>query len=106
MTAEQNLVNRVRTALSGQQYEEIENQNGVFFMLNQHVACGVHDEFLVVKVGEERLDEILTHPLARVFEMADPLFTGCVEIVPKGTSRDVDLNGWVKTGLVTARSMS
>jgi hypothetical protein len=54
---------------------------------------------LIVRVGAERYEEILTHPQAKPFDMTGKPMTGWVEILPAGCSRDNDLAGWVRAGL-------
>ena len=102
MTVNMELLQRVKETLSGQKIVEKEMLGGVFFLLDQEIACGVWGDYLVVNVGEDRMEEILTHPLARVFEAEGGHSLGCVQIVPTGTARAVDLAGWVRTGLETA----
>jgi hypothetical protein len=105
MAFNQLLADRVRKILESEDILEKKMFGGVGFLIHGNMACGVHNDNLIVRVGEERYEEILTHPLARPFDMTGKPMTGWVEIIPTGTKRDVDLAGWVRTGLDFARSL-
>lgn len=105
MAYNQTLAERVHTILKDEGVVEKKMFGGVGYLLNGNMACGVHGENLIVRVGEERYEEILTHPLAKPFDLTGKPMTGWVEILPTGTSRDVDLAGWVRTGIAYARSL-
>jgi hypothetical protein len=99
------LAEQVRGFLQGENIMEKKMFGGVGFLVNGNMACGVHGDNLIVRVGTERYDEILTHPLVKPFDMTGKPMTGWVEIIPKGTARDVDLKGWVHTGLTYAATL-
>jgi hypothetical protein len=105
MAFDQLLAERVRKLVENEKTIEKKMFGGVGFLINGNMACGVHGENLIVRVGKERYDEILTHPLARPFDMTGKPMTGWVEIIPTGTKRDVDLGGWVRTGMEYARTL-
>lgn len=99
MAVDNNLLNRVKTILSNEPYIEIEEYGGSIFQIGNHLICGVKDENFMVQIGEDRLDEFLTHPLAKPLEVDGTSIKGWVEIIPTGTRRDVDLAGWLNSGL-------
>lgn len=105
MSFDETLAQRVRTLLASEGVEEKKMFGGVGFLLNGNMACGVHADNLIVRVGEERYEEILTHPLARPFDMTGKPMTGWVQIIPTGTKRDVDLAGWVRTGMEFVKTL-
>jgi len=99
MPENQELVQRIKSILSDRTIGEQSVYGGLGFTLDGRLFCGVRNDQLFLHVGEERVEEILTHPLARPFEVDGKALPGWVEIIPIGIKRDVDLSGWVKTGL-------
>ena len=99
------LAQRVRNLLATEDVVEKKMFGGVGFLINGNMACGVNQDNLVVRVGAERHEEILTHPLARPFDMTGKPMPGWVQIIPTGTKRDVDLAGWVRTGMDFAKTL-
>lgn len=104
MAFDQQLTERIRKILVNEKVTEKENPVSISFITNGNVACGVYEEYLIVQVGEDRYEEILTHPLSRPLDINGKPTPGWVGIIPSGTKRDIDLAGWVKTGLEFAQS--
>ena len=99
MNQNEELVNRVRTILAAEKVAEKPLYDGLGFSVKDRFFCGVRGDQLFVYIGQDRYDEILTHPLARPLEDAGKTVPGWVEIIPIGIKRDVDLAGWIRTGL-------
>jgi hypothetical protein len=99
MAVDQLLAERVRTILAPEKPAEQSYPEGIGFTIHGNLACGVYQEYLIVQVGEDRYEEFLTHPLARSMDMLGKPTPGWVGIIPTGTRRDVDLAGWVRSGL-------
>lgn len=106
MALDQILTERVRNILKTENVIEENRFECLCFLADGNLACGIHDDHLMVHVGEDRMDEILTHPLAKPLVVSGKSIPGCIEIIPNGIKRDVDLSGWVRTGLEYARSLS
>lgn len=105
MAFDQLLTTRVRKIVENESVVEEKFLEGIGFATNGNLACGVYEEYLIVQVGVDRYEEILTHPLSRPLDMNGKPTPGWVGIIPTGTKRDVDLAGWVRTGLEFARSL-
>ncbi len=105
MALDQLLTDRVRKIVESENVTEENFPEGVGFAIHGNLACGVYEDYLIVQVGEDRYEEILTHPLARPLDLNGKPTPGWVGIIPTGTKRDVDLTGWVFTGLDYARSL-
>lgn len=105
MSFDQLLTERVRKILAAENVSESVFPNGIGFLSNEILVCGIFDENLILQVGEDRYEEILTHPLARPMDMYGQSTVGWVGIIPTGTKRDVDLAGWIKTGLDFAQTL-
>jgi hypothetical protein len=78
---------------------------GVGFMLQGNMACGVHKEMLIVRVGPERYEAALGRPHTRVFDMTGRPMRGWVMVEPDGVGSDAELTAWVQQGVEFALSL-
>jgi TfoX/Sxy family transcriptional regulator of competence genes len=85
--------------------EEKKMFGGVGFLINGNMACGVHKNDLIVRVGPEGYEEALSRPHARLFDMTGRPMAGWVMVAPSGCASQADLERWVKQGLAFARSL-
>lgn len=69
---------------------------GTGFMLHGNMACGVHGDDLVARVGPERYDEALARPHARPFDMTGRPMKGWVAVAPAGVATEGELRAWVQ----------
>ena len=69
------------------------------------MACGVHGENLIVRVGKDRYQEHLAHPSARPFDLTGTVMTGWVSVIPEGTKDSDKLAEWVHAGLEFALTL-
>jgi len=100
------LAARMRTAIGPlPNLEEKKMFGGVGFILNGNMACGVHKNDMIVRVGPEKYEEALSRPHTRVFDMTGRPMAGWVVIEPAGCASESDLKGWVEQGLAFARSL-
>lgn len=75
---------------------------GVGFLLNGNMACGVHKDDLIVRVGAEAYPQALRRPHTRVFDMTGRAMTGWVVVAPAGCAREAELRAWVEEGIAFA----
>ena len=99
MAYDQVLADRVRKILQSEKIVEQEMFDGVGFLMNNTLVCGVQDEFLILNVGSDRFKEVLTHPQAKPFRPEGKSMPGCVMVKPVSTARDTDLAGWIRSGI-------
>ena len=78
---------------------------GVGYMLEGNMACGVHKESLIVRVGPDRNDEALAKAHTRPFDITGRPMAGWVMVAPEGCQADTDLEAWVKLGVDFALSL-
>ena len=78
---------------------------GVGFLMQGNMACGVHGEDLIVRVGPGCYEEALSRPHTRPFDMTGRPMSGWVMVAPKGCESDRDLSNWVRQGVEYARSL-
>ena len=106
MAYDELLVSRIR-ALIGLQpnLEEKKMFGGVGYLLNGNMACGVHQNDLIVRVGPANYDQALSRPYARVFDMTGRPMAGWVMVAPEGFTTQADLKAWIEQGIAFARSL-
>ena len=97
---------RIRAALGPlPDLEEKKMFGGVGFLVNGNMACGVHQNELIVRVGPAGYAEALSRPHTHVFDMTGRPMVGWVMVAPEGCATESDLQAWVEQGLAFARSL-
>lgn len=106
MAFDEELAERVRRALTG--YAELEEKKmfgGVGFLLNGNMACGVHGQNLIVRVGPERYEETLKTSYARPFDLTGRPMKGWVYVDPDGFKHDAQLKEWILLGITFSQTL-
>ena len=97
---------RIRAALGPLPgLEEKKMFGGVGFLVNGNLACGVHKNNMIVRVGPEKHAWALTQPHTRPLDMTGHPMSGWIEVEPPGCVTEGDLKAWVELGLVFAMSL-
>jgi len=78
---------------------------GVAFLVDGNMACGVHKNDLIVRVGAAKYEEALSRLHTRVFDITGRPMAGWVMVGPEGCATESDLKAWVEQGLAFARSL-
>jgi TfoX/Sxy family transcriptional regulator of competence genes len=100
------LEQRIRGFMSGlPDVTEKKMFGGMAFMLQGNLACGVHKDQLVVRVGPEKYSEALAQPDAFPFEMTGRPMAGWVVVSAAGYEDDLKLSNWVKQGVAFAQTL-
>jgi len=106
MSYDETLASRIRLALGPLPGLEVKKMfGGVGFLVNGNMACGVHKNDLIVRVGSARYLEALSRPHTRLFDMTGRPMMGWVMVSPEGFASPTDLEGWVQQGLAFACSL-
>ena len=97
---------RMRAAL-GPQPDLVEKKmfGGIGFLVNGNMACGVHKDALIVRVGPEKYAEALAQSHTRAFDMTGHPMAGWIMVEPAGCATEKALQAWVEKGLAFARSL-
>ena len=100
MAYDEVLAGRIRNSL-GDQLGLVEKKmfGGVGFMVQGNMACGVHKDMLIVRVGPEAYDETMKYPHTRPFDMTGRAMKGWVMVEPGGFASEAELKEWVAAGL-------
>lgn len=106
MAYDEGLAHRIREIL-GDSFEFIEKKmfGGVCFLVRGNMACGVHGEGLIVRVGPERYLDALAQPHTKPFDLTGRPMRGWVIVSPGGCEEDSELKDWVLRGVEFALSL-
>jgi TfoX/Sxy family transcriptional regulator of competence genes len=100
MAYDEVLAGRIRAILLEQpKLVEKKMFGGVGFMVQGNMACGVHKDMLIVRVGPDAYDETMKYPHTRPFDMTGRAMKGWVMVEPGGFESEADLKQWVQSGL-------
>ena len=91
---------RVRQLLSGRS-DVVEKKmvNGLSFLVNGNMCCGITGMALMVRVGAESREQALREPHVRPMLFAGRALSGFICIDPEGYAADDALASWVQRGL-------
>ena len=71
------LAQRIRELLAGLlNLSERKMFGGIAFILQGNMACGVHDDDLILRVGLEHYEEALAQPFTRPFDLTGRPYEG------------------------------
>ena len=106
MPYDQGLARRIRDELGElPELEEKKMFGGVGFLVRGNMACGVHGEELIVRVGRDGYEGALGQPHTRPFDMVGRPMAGWIMVAPKGYEAESDLRNWVRQGVEFALSL-
>jgi len=78
---------------------------GVGFMVQGNMACGVHREMLIVRVGPGNYEKTLGWPRTKVFDMTGRPMRGWVMVESDGFASVDEFAAWVRQGVQFALSL-
>ena len=103
---DEQLALRVRAVLGdGPDVDERLMFGGIAFMVGDHMACGIVDDELMVRLGAEAADAALRRPHVRPMDFTGRPMRTTVFVGPAGTRDDAELRRWVEAGAAYARSL-
>jgi TfoX/Sxy family transcriptional regulator of competence genes len=106
MAYDHDIADEIRTAIGHHPgLSEREMFGGIAFMINGNMAVGVSGDELMVRVGKDAHDEVVSRPGARTFDMAARPMRGWIAVAGEGFSTEEDLASWVSLGLGYAESL-
>ena len=68
---------------------------GICHLLNGNMFCGVHKEFLILRLGTARAEDALKLPNVRPFDITGRPMKGWVMVAEDGFENDKDLKNWI-----------
>ena len=72
---------------------------GIAFMVNGNMCCGVVKDTLMLRVGAENYESLLSLPNAREMDFTGKSMKGMIYVDPEGLTSEEELKIWVKRGL-------
>jgi TfoX/Sxy family transcriptional regulator of competence genes len=107
MAYDEGLAQRVREVL-GDQPGLVEKRmfGGVGFMVQGNIACGVHRDELIVRVGPEGYHKALAEPQTSPFDITGRPMRGWVMVASEACESDEVLQTWVQRGIEFALTLS
>ena len=100
MAYDEGLAGRIRDVLD-QQPGLVEKKmfGGMAFLVHGNMACGVHKDMLMVRVGPDRYDEMMQIPETRPFDLTGRPMKGWLLVEPEGMDNKSTLKDWLKQGV-------
>jgi TfoX/Sxy family transcriptional regulator of competence genes len=100
------LAQRMRTKLKGQRgLIEKRMFGGIGFLVHGNLACGVHKNEMIVRLGMDKFDAALKRPGARIFDMTGKPMQGWLLVSANGYKSEAALTAWIKESLSFAKSL-
>ena len=72
---------------------------GVAYLVNGNMACGVHKDAMIVRVGPERYEEELGNPFTKEFDITGRPMRGWVMVSQRGCESREELTRLVWLGI-------
>ena len=105
MSADNELVERVRAALTGTRaIHEIKMFGGIGFMLNGNLMAGASKRGLLLRIGKDRQAEALARPGARPMKMRGRTMDGYVYVDPPALTGGA-LKMWIEMAVSFVRTL-
>jgi TfoX/Sxy family transcriptional regulator of competence genes len=78
---------------------------GLSFLLNGNMCCGVVNDLLVLRLGEDGAAEALAEPHTQLMDFTGKPMKSMVYVTPDGSKADEALQGWVQRAVAYASSL-
>ena len=78
---------------------------GVCHLLNGNMFCGVHKEFLILRLGQKNADDALKSPHVRPFDITGKPMKGWVMVAEDGFKSDGELKDWLDQAVVFVKTL-
>jgi hypothetical protein len=72
---------------------------GIGFLLQGNMACGVHKDYLMVRISPESQEAALSQPHVRVFDLTGRPMSGWIVVEKEGIAEEEALRYWVRRGV-------
>ncbi len=96
MAYNEELDSRIKKAITG--WKNTANKKmfgGVCHLLNGNMFCGVHKEFLILRLGKDAAEDARKTPYVRPFDITGRPMTGWVMVTEEGFNDDHKLKAWL-----------
>ncbi len=106
MAYDQQLAERIRQTFPARKgVSEKRMFGGLCFLVGGHMAAGIVQDQLVVRVGPDAYEDALAEPHVRPMDFTGKPMKGIVYVTKEGLMNDTDLKSWLRRGVSFARSL-
>ncbi len=96
MAYNENIESRIKKNVSGWKNTEDKKMfGGICHLLNGNMFCGVHKEFLILRLGTDKAEDALKLPHVRPFDITGKPMKGWVMVAEGGFKNDEELMNWL-----------
>jgi TfoX/Sxy family transcriptional regulator of competence genes len=100
------LAERIRKLLAPRKnFAEKKMFGGLGFLLNGNICCGVWNEFLILRVGDEAARRVLSEEHTRPFDITGKPMRGWAMVEPAGWSETTRLRRWADWAIEFTKSL-
>jgi TfoX/Sxy family transcriptional regulator of competence genes len=72
---------------------------GIGFLLQGNMACGVQEDYLIVRMSIQDYEIAMKQPHVRVFDLTGRAMKGWIVVEREGIAMDDALRNWVQLGI-------
>jgi len=106
MAYDEHLAQRIRDIVGSEPgIDEQKMFGGLAILLDGNMAVGVSGDEVMVRVGVDGLEEVLTQDGVRPFDMSGKRMKGWILVGGQGIAEDEDLKRWTDIGMGIAGSL-
>ncbi|MFQ5443662.1 MAG: TfoX/Sxy family protein [Nitrospinales bacterium] len=107
MAYDDKTADRVRNVLKRRKgFTERKMFGGIAFVFNGHMACGVNQKDLVLRLGEERTAKALRgEPYTRELDFTGKVLKSMVYVSPAGFNSNEKLRFWVDQAIAYVKTL-
>ena len=96
MAYNEEIETRIRKIVSGWKNTEDKKMfGGICHLLNGNMFCGVHKDFLILRLGPDNAEDALKLPNVRPFDITGKPMKGWVMVAENGFKGDKELRNWL-----------
>jgi TfoX/Sxy family transcriptional regulator of competence genes len=106
MPYNQDLAKKIRAELG--QLPEVEVKKmfgGVAYLVRGNMACGVHGNDLIIRVGTKKYEEALSQPHTHPFDLTGRPMSGWIVVEPEGYRTHKNFKTWIDAGIDFASTL-
>jgi hypothetical protein len=98
MAYDKALAQRIFEHLEGREYVWKKMFGGICFLFQGNMGFGILGDSLIVRVGPENYNKMLSLPDTGIFDITGRIMKGWVMVQPEGIKSDKALKIWLKRG--------
>ena len=105
MAYNEKLAERIRSEMDGVPFIEKKMFGGIGFLVHGNMACGVHKDNMIVRVGPDKHEKLLKKKHTRVFDITGRPMKGWLMVEPEGCKTAKQVSAWTNEGVEFALTL-